>query len=174
MLRRLGLAAIMVFACLSGVAVAAVLSETGSGTVTTSFTGSTQILRNYTGTVEGSPVSGTFSAGENDLSGACGEANGRATLTDASGDQLFKVENGTGCETDSGHVWSGTYTVSGGTGKFEGASGTGTFSYTNPGDGTFSSTESGSVTLPNAPPDRRGKGCGDKKHTHADSDECKK
>jgi hypothetical protein len=49
------------------------------------------------------------------------------TLTAANGDQLFLTNVGEDCFDDTGHiVGSATFTVTGGTGRFAGASGTGT------------------------------------------------
>jgi hypothetical protein len=49
------------------------------------------------------------------------------TLTAANGDQLFLTNVGQDCFDDTGHiVGSATFTVTGGTGRFAGATGTGT------------------------------------------------
>jgi hypothetical protein len=55
----------------------------------------------------------------------------KVTLTAVNGDQVFVRNSGQDCFDSMGHITgSGTYTITGGTGRFSSASGTGTFSVT--------------------------------------------
>jgi hypothetical protein len=74
---------------------------------------------------------------------------GTGVLTAANGDQIFFDATGTSCfNPTTGLVdLSGTQTITGGTGRFEGASGTLTVSGTgNPATGTISYTLEGSIS----------------------------
>jgi hypothetical protein len=74
---------------------------------------------------------------------------GTAVLTAANGDQIFLAASGTTCLNPSTGLvsLSGTQTITGGTGRFEGASGTLTVSGTaNPATETLSYTLEGSIS----------------------------
>ena len=90
-------------------------------------------------------------------SSVCGAAGGFAaqhsdTLTAADGSQLFVRVVEDACQEGPGaYHCIGTYTVTGGTGRFAGASGTGTFdghvSFNPDGSGTFRATYFGKIAL---------------------------
>lgn len=149
-------------------ATAATLSENGSGTY--SFTASNTI--GYTGTVSGTPIAdGTIEAVETVTPGETQATSARCpvestrfaatvgvTLTEAgTGDKLFKSETGVACPFAGGLIFDGTYTITGGTGRFTGATGSGTSSFDIPDfggtfpSGPFTSTESGTVVLAAVP-----------------------
>ncbi len=136
-----GLIVLVGFADGSPVAVAAApLSEIGSGTFTApdrSFV--------FSGQVTGTPITGTISGtetnfGNQDPQTGCFASTVDVTLTDASGNTLTKSETGTLCPVFSspgaplpdletvGRTtrFTGTYTITGGTGIYAGATGSGT------------------------------------------------
>jgi hypothetical protein len=78
----------------------------------------------------------------------CPSAAGTGTLTAANGDHLIVTTGGPTCPAQSGLVAiSGTQTITGGTGRFAGASGTLTITGTvNPTTGATSYTLEGAIT----------------------------
>lgn len=62
--------------------------------------------------------------------GYCAPASGTSTLTAANGDAVYLTMTGTVCEVGATglnvpHTFSGTYTITGGTGRFDNATGSG-------------------------------------------------
>lgn len=83
------------------------------------------------------------------ISPFCQSNLGTAVLTAANDDQIFLAASGTTClDPSTGLVsLSGSQTITGGTGRFEGASGTLTVSGTaNPATGTLEYTLEGSIS----------------------------
>jgi hypothetical protein len=65
------------------------------------------------------------------------------TMTAADGDQLFFEIEG----TEGADGFSGTYTITGGTGRFEGATGSGSNTATSNPDGTFTMVFDGTICI---------------------------
>ena len=97
------------------------------------------------------------------LGSFCAPATGTVTITSQLNpdDQIFKSETGLVCGGDSAgatHTFNGTYEITGGAGRFSGASGSGTVTAADDGLGTVTaSQESGTISYPGA----RGHGEGD-------------
>jgi hypothetical protein len=194
--RRLGgVAAVIVgtLALTSGSALAANLSEQGQGVETNPGTPGCQFTSagctvSSGGTITGTPIQqGTYtstltidyaSASSNGQGGFCAPASGTATLFGPNG-SITKNESGTVCEVgptgnNVEHTFNGTYTITGGTGAYAGASGSGSVTSDqaagDPLVAPITSSEVGSIDTANEKP---GKGCGDKNHVHQRQDECK-
>lgn len=181
-----------VMALAAGPALAANLNEQGQGVETVPAPDGCQFtLGGCTvqsgGTITGTPIQqGTYSstltvdwasATSNGQGGFCAPASGTATLFGPNG-TITKDESGTVCEVgptgiNVEHTFQGTYTITGGTGAYAGATGSGTVSSDEqagaPGVALITSSEVGSIDTPTEKP---GKGCGDKNHLHARGDEC--
>ena len=86
----------------------------------------------------------------------CAPATGTVTITSQvnSEDQIFKSETGLVCGGDSPgatHTFNGTYQITGGAGRFSGASGSGTVTAADDGLGTVTaSQEGGTISYPGA------------------------
>jgi hypothetical protein len=126
----------------------------GSGTGTFIDTSPTTVLITGTGhydhlgfttlrfpsTITGQAACGGFKATEQD------------TYTGANGDNVFLTVNDTICPTSTPSAFqlNGSFTVTGGTGRFADASGSGTVSasvtFTSATSGTFSGTQTGTIT----------------------------
>jgi hypothetical protein len=84
--------------------------------------------------------------------GFCAPADGPSTLTAANGtNQLYFNNSGTVCEVGATgtyvpHTFSGTYTITGGTGKFAGATGQGTVTGGDDGYGNSNFSTSGTLS----------------------------
>jgi len=90
-------------------------------------------------------------ATSNGSGGYCAPASGTSTLTAANGDSLTFSESGTVCEVGATgigvpHSFNGTYTITGGTGRFVGAGGTGTITGGDDGAGNSWYSLSGTLT----------------------------
>jgi hypothetical protein len=87
-----------------------------------------------------------------DVTGAsCAPANGTGTLTAANGDTLTQFESGTVCETAASapnvpHSFTGSFFDTGGTGRFAGATGSGTITGGDDGAGNSNYTETGTIS----------------------------
>lgn len=82
--------------------------------------------------------------------GFCAPASGPSVLTAANGDTLTLSNTGTVCEVGKTganvpHTFTGTFTISGGTGRFANASGAGTESGGDDGAGNSSYSASGTI-----------------------------
>lgn len=116
-------------------------------------TGNYRFAATYTST-----LSINYAAATSTHKGAdyCAPASGTVQITSTSNpaDQIYKSESGQVCGGQGGgapHTFSGTYTITGGSGRFAGASGSGSVSTTDNGQGTVtSSTESGTITYDGA------------------------
>jgi hypothetical protein len=78
-------------------------------------------------------------------------ATEQETFTAANGDKVFTSSNDVLCPTSTNTFQiNGSWTITGGTGRFEDASGTGAFqasgTMTSPTSGTFSLTTTGTIT----------------------------
>ena len=87
----------------------------------------------------------------NGQGGFCAPATGSSTLTAANGATLTFSQTGTVCEVGKSspnvaHTFTGTYTITGGTGRFAGATGSGTISGGDNGQGISSYTASGTIS----------------------------
>ena len=86
------------------------------------------------GTVSGVPITGTYQAVPTASSGSlpgCLSIDYDVTLTDGAGDTVTKQESLFGCSGDPLNVsFIGTYSVTGGTGTYAGATGSGTTTLT--------------------------------------------
>ena len=87
----------------------------------------------------------------NGAGGFCAPASGTGTITAANGDALYQAESGTVCEvgptgTNVPHTFTGTFTDTGGTGRFATATGGGTVSGGDDGSGNSYYQESGSIS----------------------------
>ena len=90
-------------------------------------------------------------ATSNGAGGFCAPASGSSTLTAANGDTLTFTDTGTVCEVgatglDVAHTFSGTYAITGGTGHFAGAGGSGTITGGDDGAGRSSFSANGTVS----------------------------
>jgi hypothetical protein len=126
----------------------------GSGSGTFTDTSPTTVLITGTGyydhlgftqlrfpsTITGQATCGGFTATEQD------------TYTGASGDSVFQTVHDTICPTTTPNAFTltGSFTVTGGTGRFDGASGSGTvqasITFTSATTGTFSGTQTGTIS----------------------------
>jgi hypothetical protein len=94
----------------------------------------------FPSTITGSAACGGFTATEQD------------TYTGASGDSVFQTVHDTICPTTTPNAFTltGSFTVTGGTGRFANASGSGTvqasITFTSATGGTFSGTQTGTIT----------------------------
>ena len=94
----------------------------------------------FPSTITGPAACGGFTATEQD------------TYTGASGDSVFQTVHDTICPTSTPGAFhlTGSFTVTGGTGRFTGASGSGTVSaavtFTSATSGTFAGTQTGTIT----------------------------
>jgi hypothetical protein len=192
---RLGGALVVLTAALalmSGSALAATFSEQSAGSQTSSGAANYQnelagCTITSAGTISGTPIAlGTFTStltifytqytpGPAPYA-FCAPANGNATLVDGANpaNTITKNESGQVCASsfgsDGSYSFIGSYTITGGTGIYSGASGTGTVN-------TFQSTQSSPFTgsedgTINTTSEKPGKGCGDKNHLHQRQDEC--
>lgn len=131
-------------------------TETSQGTATVTA-GSTTFSATFT-------ASTTVDYSQAQLSGTsyCAPASGTVTITSVtnSSDQIFKTEQGTVCAgTQAGapHTFTGTYVITGGSGQFAGASGSGTATSVDNGGATITSaTENGRIKYPGAEADVTG------------------
>ena len=119
--------------CTVGATGTAMTSHLGSGPYTSSLT------IDYTR---------AFSNGDG---GSCAPASGSGTITAANGDTLDQTETGTVCEVghtglNVPHTFRGTYTNTGGTGRFASASGGGTVNGSDDGSGNTSYQETGTIS----------------------------
>lgn len=90
-------------------------------------------------------------ATSNRAGGFCAPATGTGTITAANGDTLDQTEQGTVCEvgptaSNAPHSFSGTYTNTGGTGRFSTASGGGTVTGGDDGSGNSNYQETGTIS----------------------------
>lgn len=90
-------------------------------------------------------------ATSNGAGGFCAPADGPSTLTAANGDTLTLSNTGTVCEVGATganvpHTFNGRFTITGGTGRFAEASGSGTETAGDDGAGNSTYTLSGSIT----------------------------
>ena len=90
-------------------------------------------------------------ATSNGHGGFCAPASGPSTLTAAHGDTLTLSNSGTVCEVghtgaNVPHTFNGTYTITGGTGRFAHASGSGTETGGDDGAGNSNYSATGSIT----------------------------
>jgi hypothetical protein len=86
----------------------------------------------------------------NGAGGFCAPASGPATLTAANGDTLTMQVTGTVCEVGATsanvpHTFTGTYTITGGTGRFAGATGSGTSTGGDDGYGNSYYSDAGTI-----------------------------
>ena len=87
----------------------------------------------------------------NGKGGFCAPASGTGTITAANGDTLTQSEIGTVCEVGpsvagNAHTFKGTYTNTGGTGRFAGATGGGTVTGGDDGSGNSYYSETGTIS----------------------------
>ncbi len=91
------------------------------------------------------PFSGAYPSG----SGVCAPATGTATLTAANGDDVNFTYTGTVCAAGdiftSAHSFTGTYSITGGSGRFDDASGTGNITAGDDGAGNAFMSDSGTI-----------------------------
>jgi hypothetical protein len=144
--------------------------QVGKGTTTAAsstpgcqFTGS--CTESIAGTVNGTPIhQGTYNgtltidygeATSNGQGGFCAPAAGPVTLTDSQdpGNSITKQETGQVCEVGATgpnvpHSFSGTWAITGGTGEYSGATGSGTVRASEASDGTTTTHEDGTFTYP--------------------------
>ena len=90
-------------------------------------------------------------ATSNGAGGFCAPASGTGTITAANGDTLNQSESGTVCEVgatgaNDAHTFTGTYTNTGGTGRFAHATGGGSVSGGDDGAGHSNYSESGTIS----------------------------
>ena len=91
-------------------------------------------------------------ATSNGNGGYCAPADGPSTLTAPNGTNTLSLQNsGTVCEvgptgSNVPHTFNGTFTITGGTGKFAGTSGSGTESAGDDGYGNSNYTASGTIS----------------------------
>lgn len=109
------------------------------------------------GTVTGTPITGSYTAvitGGGPSTDQCSNLSLLVTLTDAAGNTVTKEETGLWCTTGgAGAQFTGQYTVTGGTGIYQGATGSGTSTIqfnltTRFGPIMFTSQEIGSFQVP--------------------------
>jgi len=91
------------------------------------------------------------SAYSNGAGGYCAPADGMGTLTAANGDTLIQSETGTVCEVGATsltapHTFNGSFTDTGGTGRFANAIGGGTISGGDDGSGNSNYGEAGNIS----------------------------
>lgn len=91
------------------------------------------------------------SATSNGAGGYCAPASGIGIIRAANGDTLKQQESGTVCEVGASgsnvpHTFTGTYTNTGGTGRFANASGGGTVTGGDDGYGNSNYQESGTIS----------------------------
>lgn len=195
LLRLVGATALVVagLAAMSGSALAANLNEQGTGQQTSSGAPNCQneaagCTITSAGTFTGTPIAvGTFTSTLTILYtqytpgpapyAFCAPASGGATLVDSSdsANTITKSESGQLCASsfgsDGSYTFIGTYDITGGTGIYSGATGSGTVNSFQPTQ-TSPFTESENGTIDSAT-EKPGKGCGDKNHVHQRQDECK-
>src|SRR5215208_3731989 len=124
----------------SAVSLTTVLTLSGCMWQTASGNG---FLSQLSGPVTGFPITGAYQAnitGTPETFGTCGTFSFAVTMTDSAGNTVTKNETGTGCPLISGgplptpfdftYSLTGTYNVTGGTGIYAGATGTGTSNLT--------------------------------------------
>ncbi len=195
MIRFGGTAAVVVtsLAWMSGSALAATFSEQSAGQQTSSGAPNCQneaagCTIQSAGTITGTPIAqGTFTStltifytqyttGHPGYA-FCAPANGNATLVDATNpdNTITKDEGGQVCASSFGsggsYTFIGNYNITGGTGIYSGAAGTGTVNTFQPTQTSpFTGSEDGTIDTSTEKP---GKGCGDKNHLHQRQDECK-
>ena len=90
-------------------------------------------------------------ASSNGNGGYCAPASGPSTITAANGDTLTLQNTGAVCEVGATgssvpHTFTGTYTITGGTGRFQGATGSGTETGGDNGYGSSYYTLSGTIS----------------------------
>jgi hypothetical protein len=90
-------------------------------------------------------------ATSNGVGGFCAPASGTGTITAANGDTLNQTDSGIVCEVGATsltapHTFTGTFTNTGGTGRFASASGGGTVSGGDDGAGNSFYQESGTIS----------------------------
>jgi hypothetical protein len=140
------------------------------------------------GTITGTPIAeGTFTSTltifytqftvGNPGYAFCAPANGTATLVDgvSPDNTITKSEDGQVCASsfgsDGSYTFIGNFEITGGTGIYSGATGTGTVNTFQPTQTSpFTGSEDGTIDTSAEKP---GKGCGDKSHLHQRQDECK-
>ena len=87
----------------------------------------------------------------NGAGGACAPADGTGTFTAANGDTLTQSESGTVCEVGATsltapHTFTGSFTDTGGTGRFANATGGGTIAGGDDGSGHSTYREIGNIS----------------------------
>ncbi|HUZ16539.1 MAG TPA: hypothetical protein VMU72_10260 [Gaiellaceae bacterium] len=157
------------FLALAGLALAGPsgvpFKSAGSGTESSlspsgcQFTGGCTVQTNGTATsshLGKGPYTSTLTvnwaaATSNGAGGYCAPATGTGTITAANGDKLYQSETGTVCEVGAStptasHTFTGTYTNTGGTGRFAGATGGGTVTGGDDGSGHSNYQENGTIS----------------------------
>ena len=85
----------------------------------------------------------------NGKGGYCAPTTGTMSLTDKKGHVLYMYFSGSNCDTGAlfsfHHVLNGNFSITGGTGSYEGARGSGTFNSSDDGEATFHAV--GSIQL---------------------------
>jgi hypothetical protein len=177
---RFGAAAVVTagaLALMSGSALAATFSEQSAGSQTSSGAPNCQneaagCTITSAGTITGTPITaGTFTSTltiyytqftvGNPGYAFCAPASGSATLVDGanSADTISKDETGQVCASSFGsggsYTFIGNYTITGGTGAYSGATGTGTVNTFQPTQTSpFMGSEDGTINLPPASQDQ--------------------
>lgn len=139
--------------------------STGSGTETSQSAAGCQFtLAGCTVATNGSATSSHLGSGmfnslltidwaaatSNGAGGFCAPASGSSTLTAANGDTLALTSTGSVCEVGAtskyaSHTFTGTFTITGGTGRFSHAQGSGTEIAGDDGYGNSTYTDTGSI-----------------------------
>ncbi len=132
-----------------------------SGTATLAVSGGDTVVGTFNGTATSShlgtgawdatidvPISSIAPAADGQY---CGPATGSATLTAASGDLLDFDYAGTVCEQGPAlfgvpHTFTGTYVITGGTGRFTNATGAGTITAGDDGNGNAYMRDRGTIS----------------------------
>src|SRR5262249_30231804 len=102
--------------------------------------------------IAGLKATGWSGTGTVDLNGAKGQDRGYGVITMDNGDKVYTRTQSVGTLTEGGKTitYEGTWSFTGGTGKFKGIKGKGTYKGSGPTDGDTNNQVEGEYTLPGA------------------------